>query len=432
MKKLTMALLCAVAAHGAWAQSVTAEEMMMLDDMRAKYKAAGKELSPEDEARILQRVRAIKALVPGGGGQPMVTPALAQPASPVVPPPAAVAAVSESDLRQRLRGVQQHDRAVGEVVFLKDGITFDGQRFADPEGRTSRFVVDAQRGRVAYTVGAGERVAVKLANLQAPTEAVTLGHVVRQPNQWVFTSVTGKTLAGELFFPLTDGVLVLRDSVGFRYVAGDGVQQINIPTGWYPTPLQRGNISTTGWLLLEKDTAEERKSPLGALIGLGKIVGLADASDYALLNVSTGKMVPININSSGKNTYAYSQCRRKNALVNVCDQSVSYESTFQPDGSPNPTHYFWRADWMATSNGPVLIAKEGSMGAQVNAWDLQTGKKVTLLERTLGVGPMNARVLPDGRMQLSAQMGFGREVVEDVAAELQKRPDLMAEAKPAN
>ena len=127
MKKLTMALLCAVAAHGAWAQSVTAEEMMMLDDMRAKYKAAGKELSPEDEARILQRVRAIKALVPGGGGQPMVAPALAQPASPVVAPPAAVAAVSESDLRQRLRGVQQHDRAVGEVVFLKDGITFDGQ-----------------------------------------------------------------------------------------------------------------------------------------------------------------------------------------------------------------------------------------------------------------------------------------------------------------
>lgn len=433
MKRTMMALLCAVAAHGVWAQNVTAEEMMLLDEMRAKYKTVGKELSPEDEARILQRVRAMRNLVPPAAAAPSFAPAPVQPAYQYQPAaqPVAQPAISESDLRQKMRVVQQHQKVVNEVVFLRDGITFDGQRFADPEGRTSRFVIDARQGRVAYTVGTGDRVAVKIANLKSPAEAVTVGQVTQQGNQWVFASVTGKTLAGELFFPLTDGVLVLRDSVGFRYVAGEGVQQINIPNGWYPAPLQRGNISTTGWLLLEKDTAEERASPLAGLLSIGKMVGLADASDYALMNVSTGKMVPISINSSGKNAYAYSGCRRKNALINICDQSVSYESTFQPDGSPNPTHYFWRVDWMNTANGPVLIAKEGTMGAQVHAWDLGTGKKVLLLERTLGVGHMNARIHPDGRVQLAAQMGFGREVIEDVVAELQKRPDMMAQARSA-
>lgn len=429
----------------AWAQEVTAEEMIQLDKLRAQFEAQGIKVTPEQEIRMLQRIRALKAAanptaqgnagaalqvqIPQRAGGLLPTP---------VPTPVSVAAsvagtaMSEGDLKKRLDALPP-GKALANVEYLRDGFQYDGQRFADPEGRVEKFTVDAMTGAVGYLVKAGlaDMQPVKLARLGtgagSSADSFTIGRVRRQGGQYQFESVTGKALAGELLYVLTDGVLLMRDSVGFRYVAGEGVRQINIPTGWYPTPLQRGNVAATGWLLLEKDTAEEKKSPLSLFSDLGRAVGLSEANEYALMNTSDGRLVVLDVSTSGKSVTSFSQCRRKNRAVNVCDQTTTYDSAWDPNGGRNFLHYFWRMDWQRTASGSVLVALEKGV-KQVNAYDLASGKKVNLFERGMGIGGLNTFMMTDGRMRVVAAVGFENGQVDDVAGELKARTDMRAAA----
>jgi hypothetical protein len=338
-------------------------------------------------------------------------------------------AATEADLKTRLQALEPA-RPISEVKILKDGLMVDGQRFADAEGRAIRFATDAANGRVGYLVSGStpDLSTFKIARADKPAEAITIGQLRKQGSGWHFNSVTGKSLSGELFFPLTDGILLMRDSVGFKYQAGEGIQQINVPTGWYPTSIQRGNISTTGWMLLEKDTTESSSSLLGVFGQLGKIVGAVDANEYALMQLSSGKLVEIDLSAEGKKAYSYSQCRRANAVMNACDKMTSYESAFKSDGTPNPTHYLWNVDWQRTSEGSILLGVEGSLGKRLSGWDLESGKKVTLFERTLGVVMQNTRVTPDGKLTLVARLGLSSETLDDVAAAIRQGPALATSA----
>jgi hypothetical protein len=250
---------------------------------------------------------------------------------------------------------------------------------------------------------------------------VTIGRLLRTPDSLVFEGATGRTLRGDVVFPLTDGVLVMRDSVGFRYVAGEGVRQVALPKGWNPAALQRGNISTTGWMLLEKDTAEEKANPLNTLIGLTKIVTGAPTQEYALFNLADNRMVPLDVSTSGKNVTKMSQCRRKNAVVNVCDKATSYEALWDANGQRNDSHYFWRIDWQQTAAGPVLVAWEHNT-VQINAYDLTSGKMVSLFERVLGLNEFVPQLGADGRYRVASRMVLERVSVDDVAQELRSRP----------
>jgi len=420
----------------AWAQEVTAEEMIQLDKLRSQFEAQGIKVTPEQEIRMLQRIRALKAVAnaaQGNAGAALQV-QIPQRAGGLLPAlaPAAGPAMSEGDLKERLDALPA-GTPLTSVEYLHDGFQYDGQRFADPEGRVEKFTVDAMTGAVGYVVKAGlaDGQPVKLARLGAgvgpSTASLTIGRVRRQGGQYQFESVTGQSLAGELLYVLTDGVLLMRDSVGFRYVAGEGIRQINIPTGWYPTPLQRGNVAATGWLLLEKDTADEKKSPLSLFSDLGRAVGLSEANEYALMNTSDGRLVVLDVSTSGKSVTSFSQCRRKNRAVNVCDQTTTYDSAWDPNGGRNFLHYFWRMDWQRTAGGSVLVALEKGV-KQVNAYDLASGKKVNLFERGAGIGALKHFMMTDGRMRVVAAVGFQNGQVEDVAGELKARPDMRAAA----
>lgn len=442
-KQLLSAGFCIVAAliSTSWAQDISAEEMMQLDKLRSQYEAQGIKVSPEQEARMLARIRALKgamtssqqSTLPGAALQQQILQATLNPmpgqntANSALDSPQIV---PEDEMKRRFISMPA-GKPIAGVELLKDGFQYSGQRFADAEGRVDRFSLDILAGAVGYLIRGSSNApqSVKIARLGDTNGTLTIGRVKRLGQQFQFESLSGKTLTGELLFPLTDGVLVMRDSVGFRYVVGEGVRQINIPKGWFPTPLQRGNLSSTGWFLLERDNEDEKKNPLNLLSGLSKAVGLTESNEYAVMSMSDGHMIELDISNSGKNVQTYSQCRRKNALVATCEQATSYESIWDPSGLRNQSHYYWRVDWQQTAAGPLMLVQEKGL-KQVNAYDLTTGKKINLFERTLGISDFKAVLSPEGRWRVSAGMGFDRGNVEDVAEELSQRADAR-NAKPA-
>jgi hypothetical protein len=206
---------------------------------------------------------------------------------------------------------------------------------------------------------------------------------------------------------------------------GEGTKQIDFPPGWSPTPLQRGNASTTGWFLLERDTTEEKKNPFAVFKSIGEMAGVMPARmDYALFNLSTKALVPFEVSTEGKSVASYSQCRRSsNGLVNLCDQMRTYDSIWKPDGSANTTHYFWTLDWQKMSGKPIAVVMENGV-KEVNAYDLSGNKRVNLLQRTLGINWWSMELTDEGKYRINAQLAFDKPVIPDVALEIQSRPDL--------
>lgn len=418
-------LLCSLwlVAAGALAQNITADEMEQLDKLRASAKERGVDLTAEQEIQWLQRLRAFKALAEGGPDGIRARGAAAVNSPKATPQPAtALPTISEAELASRLNALPP-GRPVAQIEMLRDGLEADGRRFVDPQGRAERIAVDAASGTAAYLVASGSGHDIKVARLDSAADAVTIGRLRKDGAVQVFESLTGKTLGGDAFYPLIDGVLVLRDSVVFRYTVGQGIRQIDLPKGWYPAPLQRGNLSTTGWLLLERDTSEEKQSPFAVFKNLGTITGLVRANDYMLFDLAQGKGIEFDISADQKNVVSMSQCRRRNAVVNVCDKMTSYESIWSPDGSANLQHYFWKIDWQRVNGHPVAVVMERSL-IEVNAYDLESGKRVNLFERSMGINGWKGSFNPDGGYRVSARLAFETQQIDDVAVALRERPEF--------
>lgn len=428
--KIIILITSVFALFGSAAQEISIEEMQLLDKFRAQYQEKNIQLKAEDEIRLLQRLRAMKefsAAANKGGFPPaqMLSQPIIQQQPATIAAQAAVNSLpSEIELRNKLDSLAP-GKQLNSFLLLRDGLTFNGQRFADPEGIAKNFAIDPESSTVAYLVSINTAASVKIARLGTNSEPLTIGKLTQDANRQVFQSATGKTLSGDLFFPLTDGVLLVRDSVGFRYVVGEGIKQINFPTGWGPAPLQRGNTSTTSWFLLEKDTTEEKKNPLNSILALGELVGaVAARMDYALFNLNDLRMVPFEISSGGKTVVSYSQCRRmSNGLFNKCDQMRTYDSVWNPDGSPNRSHYFWKIDWQKMDGTSVAVVMESGL-QQINAYDLTGAKKVNLFERTLGINHWSMTLTDNGKYRANAQLAFENAEISDVAQELKNRPEV--------
>lgn len=434
-KRKFWALMLGLVCVKVFAQDITIEEMKMLDNLRSQYSAQGVEVKPEDEVRFLQRIRAMKAMAGGGlAGAGLSAPIWSAAPQPVAVQPVQTAVplsptaqttpagATESALRMQLDSLPRA-RPLSSFARQRDGMVFNGQRYADAEGPADRFALDPDTATAAYVVQMGGYLKLKIARLGTGAEPVTVGRLSRNGAATVFQSQTGKTLQGDLFFPMTDGVLLTRDSVGFRYVVGEGVRQIDFPSGWSPAPLQRGNMAATGWLLLERDTVEENKSPFAALKAIGEMVGaVAARMDYALFNMSDKRMVPFEISTDGKSVANYSQCRRaSNGLYNICDKMTTYDSIWRPDGVPNWSHYFWKTDWQNMEGRPVAVVMENGL-QQVNAYDLLGTKRVNLFERGMGIHSWLLEMSSAGKYRVKAQLAFDKLAFEDVASELKERP----------
>jgi hypothetical protein len=318
---------------------------------------------------------------------------------------------------------------------FRDGFAINGQRYIDPEGKITAYGFDAQSGDFTYLAETSAGLYVlKSGRALAQSEPVTIGTAQKQGSQWQVVSATGKKFTGQRLIPSSRGFVIARENTGFRYVPGNGTTNIVAPEAFSIAALQNGDIANTGYILLERTptaNGAQATNSLGSLFNavqsLGSIVGIGKKDDYALLNMQSNRVVPINVSVEEKQVQVMSVCRQRNFAFAQCERMDSVESAFQPNGSRNMSHYYWRINWFNVPGRPVLVSQEGGL-SKVTATDLNTGKKVILFERAMGIASFSATQDAAGKVNVTAQMGFSSESKDDVVALLDSLPDVAEKA----
>lgn len=305
---------------------------------------------------------------------------------------------------------------------FRDGFAINQTRYLDPEGRIVSYGFDEQSGDFTYLVQSGSgQFLLKSGRASSGNEPIEIGKAELRGSLWAVTTVTGRKFTGRRLIPLARGFIVARDNTGYRYVPGKGMTSFAAPEQFSIAALQSGNVSGTGYILLERTPEEQAmaNNSVSALFSsvkaLGSTLGIGKKEDYALLNIDSKKLVPINISMEDKRVQVMSVCRRQNFIMAECERMDSYESLFQPNGMHNMTHYFWRINWFNAGGRPILVSQEGGL-TKVAATDLGTGKKAMIFERVMGIASFNADQGVDGRISVSAQMGFSTEKKDDIVS----------------
>jgi hypothetical protein len=359
----------------------------------------------------------------------------AEPAAPAAPQPKGR---SETELAAEFSKLPELPSGV-TFERHRDGFSVNGQRMIDPEGTIVAYGFDTLSGDYTYLAETSPgRFTLKSGRAQSQMEPVTIATAVLQGRSWTVTTETGKKLNGFRLIPSARGFIVARFNTGFRYIPGRGMTSFAAPETFSIAALQSGDISNTSYILLERTPESANDAPngsLGALVSsiksLGSTLGIGKKEDYALLSIDTGRMVPVNVSYDDKQVQLLSMCRRTNFIVAQCSHMESYESLFQPNGMKNLSHYFWRISWFNAQGRPVLVSQEGGL-TKVSATDLNTGRKVILFDRTMGIAGFEAAQAPDGKINVTAQMGFSQETKEDVETLLDTLPDVSEQAASAN
>lgn len=381
MKKILLCTLLAAAAAAAMANDMTPQEQAAMTAMRQSYvQQMGRAPTASEERALLDTLRAAtRALRPGNQ--------LAVQAPPAPVEKTAGAALTEEALARRLADMGVAKTRV-RIEGARDGLHIDGDTFLDPEGQIASYGFDVLTGDITYTIRSGSGVIFKYLRAGSSAEPVVLATAQQLQTGWQITTVTGKTFSGDAVVPLAKGFLVSRSGSVFRYEPGKNSKGTPVPAGWVMAQFQRGNVGATHFVMLEREqaTPEQGASALGGLGGLfdavkkvGAVAGLAKQEDYALMNLDTGKVYPLNIQVDGK-TYSFmSNCRKRNAFFSDCATVNSYESLYTTTDR-NYGHYFWKANWYATPSGPIAVTLENGV-ADIYILDLESGKKATAFHR---------------------------------------------------
>lgn len=314
---------------------------------------------------------------------------------------------------------------------FRDGFSINGRRYIDPEGKITTYAFDAQSGDYTYLAEThtGEFL-LKSGRALTSGEPITIATAFKQGGTWQVTTVTGKRFTGYRLIPSSRGFVIARDNTGFRYVPGSGTTNIVAPEAFSIAALQNGDIANTGYILLERTPESNGTQPgnsFGALLSsvksLGNTLGMGRKEDYALLHIESNRLVPVSVSLEDKQVQVMSMCKQKNFVIAKCEQMDTFESTFQPNGSRNFSHYFWRINWFNVPGRPILVSQEGGL-SKISATDLNSGKKVILFERTLGIANFSTIQHANGKVSVTAQLGFSSETRDDVLALIDSLPDV--------
>ncbi len=336
-------------------------------------------------------------------------------AAPVQHAPQAPAApvLSETALAEEIAALPSLSQGVN-FTDLQDGFAVDGQVYLDPEGQIVKFGKDYATGDVSYLVRLSNgNYRIKYTRVGTQTAPIILAEAQRQTNNWGVTTRTGKNLTGDRLTLTSQGFIVARNKSAFDYQPGKGIHTFAAVDGFHIANLQNGDTATTGYILLERDPKKE--SLVGGLKSLGNSFGIGKAdSDYMLVNIKSGKSVPLAMTLESKKAGNYSGCSSR-GLYNKCAHVEFRESLYEQNGLKNHGHYYWRARWFNTPDGPILVVKENGL-KNLNAINLKTGKKVNLFTRALGINSFEITQDKSGVLSLVAQLGFSKKTIPDVAA----------------
>jgi hypothetical protein len=423
MKKIILCTLLAIAAGAAAAADFTPQEQAALTAMRQSYiKQTGHAPSAAEERAMLNMLRSASQLA-GAAANGMADTGMSnqmQPSQRAQTAQGNGAVMSEEALARSLAAMGSARTKV-RIEGARDGLRVDGESFLDPEGQIRSYAFDALTGDITYTIRTGDTVVYKYLRAGSSADPVTLATAQQLQSGWQVTTVTGKTFSGDAVTPLAKGFMVSRSSSVFRYEPGKSSKGTPLPSGWIMAQFQRGNVGATRFILLEREQPApgQNGGPMGSLTSLidtakalGATAGLAKKEDYALMNLDSGKLYPLNIQADGKIYTFMSNCRKRSFLVSDCAKATSVESLYTADNDRNYSHYFWKANWYATPTGPIAVTLENGV-ADVYVLDLETGKKVTAFHRALGLSKFDAGQAADGTVSIQANLAFDHQQIAD-------------------
>jgi hypothetical protein len=438
MKKILLCTLLAIAAHAAGAADTTAQEQTALTAMRQSYvKQTGHVPSAAEERAMLEMLRnasrtaaamaGMAAMANGGGDMPHMAPQ--QRALPAQQGNSG--AITEQALERSLAAMGGAKTRV-RIEGARDGLRIDGESFLDPEGQIGGYAFDVLTGDITYTIRTGDGVVFKYLRAGSNADAVTLATAQQLQTGWQVTTVTGKTFSGDAVTPLAKGFMVSRSGSVFRYEPGKSSKGTAVPAGWVMAQFQRGNVGATRFILLEREQPAPGQSAgglgaLGSIFDQGKALiataGLGKKEDYALMNLDTGKLYPLNIQVDGKIYTFMSNCRKRSFFVSQCATANSVESLYTADNDRNYSHYFWKANWYATPTGPIAVTLENGV-ADVYVLDLESGKKANAFHRGLGLSKFDSGQAPDGSVAIQANLAFDHQQIADAGKFLKESADV--------
>ena len=194
---------------------------------------------------------------------------------------------------------------------------------------------------------------------------------------------------------------MVRDSAAFRYEAGHRVP--------FPSPCRMaGRSADATWQPRQRlsdagKIEEESMLQLNKVMSLSATVGLNKKEDYALLEIKTSKLTLLNIQLDGKNQTSLSTAVvKQHGQSSVKTPPALHESLYSDVGR-NMGHYYWKANWMNTPGGPIMVSMENGV-PDIFITDLKTGKKTLAFSRTLGISDFDVYQSPDGNVRINAKM----------------------------
>ncbi|MGE8280050.1 MAG: hypothetical protein ACN6O2_06390 [Stenotrophomonas sp.] len=449
MKHLVLALAVLLGSAGSvHAQStatldppLTQQEQKNLEELRRQYRKGGyPAMTPEQEANFITHTRAKVAEMMGNtmamqqvGSQLQQTrgaaardlaaavlsrSGLASAEAAAMPPSAPVV----MDARTLATAMSQREGAAAFTQFepRRDGFLYNGRAFVDASGEIVQYGADSATGNVSYLVQVAPATwQLKYSNVNASLPPMLLGQISSQGGVHTLQTVTGETSSGQNIVPTSKGAMVVRSGSVVGFDGHSGLRATALPEGFGVADLQQGDVSGTGFILLERE-AEEQPASLSPLQRLRQVkdslksIVNDDSHDYALFSPATGQTVLLNVSAEGKKATFMDNCRRVNDVVNKCSTMDRRESLWDQDGTRNQRHYYWSAYWFNTASGPVAVARE-NMSTNISVYQLNTGRKVTAFHRGLGIGVWSVQPRAGGSVQVRASWPFNKQsVIEDV------------------
>lgn len=416
----------ATALRGVPESEWSSQERSFVEATKQQYASNGMSFTTEQAQMAVQSMREMIARVTGSAG---AIQALASPGMAPAP------GVHRQQSNQSTNGASVSEEQIGKEIASwarlsepltvrgrRDGFDLNGRPVLDPEGAIFSYAHDANTGAITYAVRTSRGISIKAISSGANAQPLVIASGSQGSAGWEIQTVTGKQLTGGTLSILSDGFLVGRNTSAFRYQPGKGVQSIAVPNGYIITPLQRGNVGATGFVLLEREQAIGSGDPVSGLLSsakaIGSILGVNRKEDYVLMDVSTGKLFPVNVPANGKQVTLMSQCRQVNWVLSQCQRAQTFESVYGADGLKNSSHYYWLIDWVGTPTGPVAFTLEDGL-ANLYFTNLSTGKKALAFDRKFGIADWYATQGGDGKVVVRAKLAFDWKEIPDAVGFLQ-------------
>ncbi len=290
-------------------------------------------------------------------------------------------------------------RGLATPIFMTapDALTLviEGQKYIDPEGLLANVTIDPNNGDSTFFVGRGDRRVVKFLSGHNPSQPLVVGEITINSSGYEFNSVTGVHILAAHLITLPDGLGLWRDDALFLYQYGKGVASYALPSGFYPTEYQRGNIWKTGLILLRRDFRNDNDN-VRSIRAVKSIFGILTnqrkAEDFVLFDFQ----------------------KNNTLFLPVDDPGQGHDGPIISNGiGGNLTHYFSKIQWMNLGKHRFAFYFKHSV-KQVAVTDIDSGKTAIALSRDLGINGFKVEPDAHGSARLVGNWMFKDHDVPDV------------------